>query len=93
MFSIFFNLNSETAEAFEKIRTISKGAINRLDQREKHSPELYNEIMMTRQKLVEQKGAAVPSASLNGISQHLFPGTYYLVKIDDKSRRVYDQVQ
>jgi len=93
MFSVVFNITPETTSAFEKMRTVSKNAINRLDQREKHSPEVYNEIMMTRQKLVERKGAGIPSASLNGISQHLFPGTYYLVKIDDKSRRVYDQVQ
>ncbi|KAE9550222.1 hypothetical protein FO519_006567 [Halicephalobus sp. NKZ332] len=93
MFSIFFNLNTKTQSDFEKMRSISKNAINRLDEREKHSPELYNEIMMTRQKLVERKGAGVPTASLNGISQHLFPGTYYLTKIDDKSRRSYDQVQ
>lgn len=92
MFSLRFNLVTELEQVqFRTMVEVSKEAIDRLELRKQHSPSDYDEIMLTRQRLIENVGSYTPVASLNGIKQHLFPGTFYLQTIDKQSCRHYHQ--
>lgn len=94
MFSMRFDTKSDDLTAkLRKMHLISKNAIERLDMRERHDPKEYEIIMGTRKTLVETDRKIDPVASKNGISDHLFPGTYYLQTIGDHRIRTYDKVQ
>lgn len=56
----------------------------RLDQRTKLSPEEYDAWMTQREQLFG-KCDYTPT----GETSHLFPGTFYLTKVDNKHRRFY----
>uniref|UniRef100_A0AC34Q863 Hydroxymethylglutaryl-CoA synthase n=1 Tax=Panagrolaimus sp. JU765 TaxID=591449 RepID=A0AC34Q863_9BILA len=94
MFSMRFDTKSDDLTAkLRKMHLISKNAIERLDMRERHDPKEYEIIMGTRKTLVETDRKIDPVASKNGISDHLFPGTYYLQTIGEHRIRTYDKVQ
>jgi hydroxymethylglutaryl-CoA synthase len=93
MFSFLFKLDSENAlKELQKIQIFSKAAVERLDKRTKYSPEEYTQALLDREHLTAAEGAYIPLAKQNGIIQPLFPGSYYLTKIDEKKRRFYDRV-
>uniref|UniRef100_A0AC34F593 Hydroxymethylglutaryl-CoA synthase n=1 Tax=Panagrolaimus sp. ES5 TaxID=591445 RepID=A0AC34F593_9BILA len=93
MFSFIFKLDSEMAmKELQFMQQVSKAAIDLLDKRCLHTPNEYNDALTNREKLTAAEAAYIPLASQNGISQHLFPGAYYLTKIDEKKRRFYDRV-
>ncbi|XP_034048309.1 hydroxymethylglutaryl-CoA synthase, cytoplasmic [Thalassophryne amazonica] len=56
----------------------------RLDSRKKVSPEVFTEIMKLREETHHLAGY-VPQGSV----EDLFPGTWYLTRVDDKHRREY----
>ena len=56
----------------------------RLEQRTKVSAEEYDSWMTSREQLFGKCGYTP-----QGATNHLFPGTFYLTKVDDKHRRFY----
>jgi hydroxymethylglutaryl-CoA synthase len=93
MFSFTFKLQTEHAlKELKFMQQVSKAAIELLDSRCLHTPHEYNEALENREKLTAAEASYIPLASKNGLSQHLFPGTFYLTKIDEKKRRFYDQI-
>ncbi|WEW55116.1 3-hydroxy-3-methylglutaryl coenzyme A synthase [Emydomyces testavorans] len=56
----------------------------RLDARRVVPPEVYDEMCLLREK-AHLKKDFIPT----GNTEHLFPGTYYLTKVDDMFRREY----
>lgn len=58
-----------------------------LERREKLSPEKFEACLELRQKNCH-KAPYEPSGSL----ENLFPGTYYLVKVDEAYRRFYERI-
>lgn len=56
----------------------------RLEQRTKISAEEYDSWMASREQLFGKCGYTP-----QGATNHLFPGTFYLTKVDDKHRRFY----
>uniref|UniRef100_A0A7E4UUM2 Hydroxymethylglutaryl-CoA synthase n=1 Tax=Panagrellus redivivus TaxID=6233 RepID=A0A7E4UUM2_PANRE len=92
--SAMFSIEISDAENSElaKMKEVASGAVHRLEDRIQHSPEAYAEVMANREKLTNSDVPVIPSSSQNGISSHLFPGTYYLTNIDVNRVRSYARI-
>ena len=73
-------------EKYKKIIKNNKEIFNLLNERIKISPFLYESIMLKKEKLY-LKNNYIPQ----GKTEDLFPGTFYLTKMDNKWRRFYSQ--
>lgn len=85
MFSI--TVTKSCDEALNKIKSNLIKTKTLLDNREKVDPAEFEAILELRQKTCHQAPYS-PISSINSF----FPGTYYLVNIDDKHRRCYKRV-
>lgn len=77
------NSDSKLAKLVNNLRHIQP----LLDQRQKISPEKF-EASLELRKNNSHKAPLEPSGS----TDHFFPGTYYLARIDEKYRRFYERV-
>lgn len=84
MFSITVNNNSDS---LKNIITNLNALTARLEQRQKIEPKKFEASLELRQK-TSHKAPYEPVSSI----ESFFPGTYYLVKIDELFRRSYDRI-
>lgn len=74
-------------EQLNSLRNKMTYVTDELHSRTKFSPEEYSQTLDERQKSTN----VIPFEPKSSIS-HLFPGTYYLTKVDEKYRRTYQRV-
>lgn len=90
VFPIRFNLDTvKSTTEYNLMAKIANSALNRLDQRNECTPQVYTEAMKSREDLVHAGAPYAPIHSANGLKLDLFPGTYYLTHIDEKFHREY----
>lgn len=85
MFSI--TVTKSCDEALNKIKSNLINTKYLLDNREKVDPAVFEATLELRQKTCHE----APYSAVSSIDS-FFPGTYYLVNIDDKHRRFYERV-
>lgn len=85
MFSI--NVAKSCDEALNRIKSNLIKTKTLLDNREKVEPAVFEATLELRQKTCHLAPYS-PVSSINSF----FPGTYYLVNIDDKHRRFYERI-
>ena len=73
--------------ALAKFSSIISDVADRLEAREKLSPEKFVETLSLREKAIDS-APFVPQGSVTD----MFPGTWYLADIDSMHRRTYDRV-
>lgn len=87
--STMYSMNiSEDMSSGSKLATLLNSlheTVSLLDKRESVDPKIFSEIMENRTKNYHT-APYKPSGSI----EILFPGTYYLVNIDDQRRRTYE---
>lgn len=77
----------------DKMREISRLAIDRLEERLICTPQTYAEALIMRENLLASNVPVMPKANCSDPSTlNLFPGTYFLTLIDEKNRRCYSRV-
>lgn len=86
MYSINICNDVSTGSKLEKLIGSLHDAASFLERRECVKPSDFSDIMEVRTKNYHT-APYEPSAS----TEHLFPGTYYLIQIDDQRRRTYDR--
>ncbi|KAI5642913.1 hydroxymethylglutaryl-CoA synthase 1 [Phthorimaea operculella] len=86
MYSINICNDMSVGSKLEKLITSLHDTVSMLDKRECVEPSKFTELMDVRTKNYHT-APYEPSGSIDV----LFPGTYYLVKIDDQRRRTYDR--
>ncbi|KAJ2948325.1 hypothetical protein O0L34_g7564 [Tuta absoluta] len=86
MYSINICNDMSAGSKLEKLITSLHDTVSMLDKRECVEPSKFTELMDVRTKNYHT-APYEPSGSIDV----LFPGTYYLVKIDDQRRRTYDR--
>uniref|UniRef100_A0A915DBP9 Hydroxymethylglutaryl-coenzyme A synthase C-terminal domain-containing protein n=1 Tax=Ditylenchus dipsaci TaxID=166011 RepID=A0A915DBP9_9BILA len=74
---------------YQKMVKSAKSACQRLDQRNKCSPEQYSQSMKSREDLIKAGSPYVPVHASNGLKMDLFANTYYLANIDKSFVREY----
>ncbi|KAH7730461.1 HMG CoA synthase [Aphelenchoides avenae] len=91
MFSVHIKLADEVHRfEFEKMRNAAKRAFQRLEQRTELLPEEFKKAVNLRDDLIKAGAPYTPVS--NDDVKHLFPGTYYLIAIDDMFRRSYERL-
>ncbi|NP_001093297.1 3-hydroxy-3-methylglutaryl-CoA synthase [Bombyx mori] len=86
MYSINVCHDMSTGSKLEKLISSLHETVALLDKRQSVEPSKFSDIMDVRTKNYHS-APYEPTGSLDV----LFPGTYYLVKIDDQRRRTYDR--
>lgn len=86
MYSINICNDMSAGSKLQKLISSLHGSIGLLEKREKVEPSRFNDIMDNRTKNYHT-APYTPTGSVEA----LFPGTYYLVNIDDQRRRTYDR--
>ncbi|XP_034177545.1 hydroxymethylglutaryl-CoA synthase [Osmia lignaria lignaria] len=87
MYSLTITKYSKDGSDLMKIITALSYINHELESREKVSPSDYTKILEWR----EQNCHTVPFTPQSSIA-NMFPGTYYLVQVDEKYRRTYKRV-
>ncbi|XP_028128213.1 hydroxymethylglutaryl-CoA synthase 1 [Diabrotica virgifera virgifera] len=85
--SMFSLTVSNNTEALKRIISNSSLVKSRLEQRVKFEPKKFEASLELRQETCH-KAPYEPISSIEGY----FPGTYYLIKIDDMHRRFYNRI-
>lgn len=85
--SMFSLTVSNNTDALKRIISNSSLVKSRLEQRVKFEPKKFEASLELRQETCH-KAPYEPVSSIEGY----FPGTYYLVKIDDMHRRFYNRI-
>lgn len=86
MYSINICNDMSAGSKLEKLISSLNDCVGMLDKRQSVEPQLFSDLMQVR---TENYHTAPYEPS--GPIDVLFPGTYYLVKIDDQRRRTYDR--
>lgn len=86
MYSINICNDMSAGSKLEKLISSLNESVAMLDKRQSVEPQLFSDLMQVR---TENYHTAPYEPS--GPIDVLFPGTYYLVKIDDQRRRTYDR--
>lgn len=87
MYSLTITKDLKPSSGLSKIVSSLSYIKKDLEARRKVSPEDYTKVLEWR----EQNCHAVPFSPVSSIS-NMFPGTYYLVEVDEKYRRTYKRV-
>ncbi|CAJ0590042.1 unnamed protein product [Cylicocyclus nassatus] len=89
MFSASIDVSSEP---LVRMVEVSRNAIARLEDRCIFTPENYTEILKLREDFLSSGVPTTPKCSFpEHPASSLFPGTYFLVAMDEKYRRTYDR--
>ncbi|XP_045777160.1 hydroxymethylglutaryl-CoA synthase 1 [Maniola jurtina] len=86
MYSINICNDMSAGSKLEKLINSLHESVAMLDKRQSVEPQLFSDLMQVRTENYHT-APYEPSGPINV----LFPGTYYLVKIDDQRRRTYDR--
>ncbi|KAK2586161.1 hypothetical protein KPH14_001428 [Odynerus spinipes] len=87
MYSLTITKDASDGSSLKKIISSLSYVKPQLEARKQVSPEDYTSTLELRQKNYH----SAPYESQSSIN-HMFPGTYYLVQIDDKYRRTYQRI-
>lgn len=88
MYSINICDDMSVGSKLEKLISSLAETVSMLEKREKVEPTVFSDLMDVRTKNYHT-APYKPSGSIDV----LFPGTYYLINIDDQRRRTYDRKQ
>jgi len=86
MFSLKFDTNSSPSSSLSALVHSTSGMISKLDSRKCYTPAEF-EATLTLREEAHMKAPYTPRSS----NHNLFPGTFYLTKVDDVHRRTYER--
>ena len=86
MFSLKFDTDDSPNSPLTALVHSASGLPGRLESRKCHSPAEYEAILKLREE-AHMKAPFTPKSS----DKDLFPGTFYLTKVDDAHRRTYER--
>ncbi|XP_015181084.1 PREDICTED: hydroxymethylglutaryl-CoA synthase 1 [Polistes dominula] len=87
MYSLTITKDIQNESKLMKIISMLDYVKLQLEERQKIAPEDFTSILELREQNYHSKSYE-PTSNIN----HMFPGTYYLVKVDDKYRRTYKRI-
>ena len=84
MFSLKFDTDTSPSSSLTALIQSASGVCGRLDSRKCYSPAEFEATLKLREE-AHMKAPYTPKSS----NHNLFPGTFYLTKVDDAHRRSY----